>query len=95
MAHVREHRDAVDAIVSDLVMPDGGAERLLGELAQEAPHLAAATLVLTGGAVDGPSGTFLAAHVDRVLRKPVDMASLRALIEKVRVRRAVAIRSRK
>jgi signal transduction histidine kinase len=84
---IRRDGDALDAIVCDVVMPDGGAEALLAQLTIENQPLASAVLVLTGGAVDPASGSFLASQAHRAVRKPVDLATLRALIEKVRVRR--------
>jgi signal transduction histidine kinase/ActR/RegA family two-component response regulator len=87
LAIVRQNQDDLDAIVCDLVMPDGGAEALMASLQQTAPRLANAVLLLTGGAVDAATGAFLAAQAHRVVRKPVDVGTLRAMIEKVRVRR--------
>jgi two-component system cell cycle sensor histidine kinase/response regulator CckA len=84
---IRRDGDALDAIVCDVVMPDGGAEALLAQLTIENQPLASAVLVLTGGAVDPASGSFLASQAHRAVRKPVDLATLRPLIEKVRVRR--------
>jgi DNA-binding response OmpR family regulator len=43
---------------------------------------------MTGGAVDDATQAVLDANAERVLRKPVDVASLRALIEQVRRRRS-------
>ena len=88
LACVAAHAEDLDAIVCDLVMPDGGAGRVLEELARVAPRLAAATILMTGGAVDLSTQTVLDANADRVLRKPVDVSSLRALIERVRRRRS-------
>ncbi len=87
-------RDDLDAIVCDVVMPDGGAEALIEALDREGETLTSAVLLLTGGAVDPASGSFLASQAHRAVRKPVDLAALRAMIEKVRVRRSpVAARS--
>ncbi len=88
LAFVQEHRDDLDAIVCDVVMPDGGAELLLERLEAMAPQLARATLLVTGGAIDARTANVLSRHADRVLRKPVDLAALRALVERLRIRRA-------
>ena len=53
-----------------------------------APRLADATVLMTGGAVDEATQAMLDAHADRVLRKPIDVAALRSLIERVRRRRS-------
>jgi signal transduction histidine kinase/ActR/RegA family two-component response regulator len=84
---VRDHGEDIDVIVCDVVMPDGGAERLLAELGRVAPQLARAMVLLTGGAVDAPTEALLREHAELALRKPVDVATLRALVEKVRRRR--------
>jgi signal transduction histidine kinase/ActR/RegA family two-component response regulator len=85
---VRVHGDDLDAIVCDLVMPDGGARKVIEGLQRIAPRLADATVLMTGGAVDESTQAMLDAHADRVLRKPVDVAAVRALIERVRRRRS-------
>ncbi|HEY3821524.1 MAG TPA: response regulator [Polyangiaceae bacterium] len=87
MALVRAHVDEIDAIVCDLVMPDGGGGQLLDDVERLEPRLARATVLMTGGAVDEATQAVLDANAERVLRKPVDVASLRALIEQVRRRR--------
>ena len=55
-------------------------------LEQISPRLARATVLMTGGAVDEATQAMLDAHADRVLRKPVDVAAVRVLIERVRRR---------
>jgi CheY-like chemotaxis protein len=85
---VRAHGEDIDAIVCDLVMPDGGAGRLLEDVERLEPRLARATVLMTGGAVDEWTQAVLDANAERVLRKPVDVGSLRALIEQVRRRRS-------
>jgi len=94
LTHVREHGDDIDVIVCDVVMPEGGAERLLEELGRVAPYLVQATVLLTGGAVDAATEALIRTHADRVLRKPVDIATLRATIERVRLRRRPSLSSR-
>jgi signal transduction histidine kinase/CheY-like chemotaxis protein len=87
LALLRTDADHIDAIVCDLVMPDGGAGRLLEEVKRLAPELVLATVLITGGAVDETTRAVLDANEGRVLRKPVDVRSLRKLIEQVRRRR--------
>jgi CheY-like chemotaxis protein len=91
LACVRASADGIDAIVCDLVMPDGGAARLLEELERMDTALASATVLMTGGAVDEPTQQLLDANADRVLRKPVDVGSVRALIDRVRLRRRAGV----
>ena len=88
LAIVRAHGDDLDAIVCDLVMPDGGARKVIEGLQDIAPRLADATVLMTGGAVDEATQAMLDAHADRVLRKPIDVTAVRALIERVRRRRS-------
>jgi signal transduction histidine kinase/CheY-like chemotaxis protein len=66
LARVREHPGGVDAIVCDLVMPQGGAKRLFEELDRIEPELVAATALMTGGAVDGETQAFANEHADRM-----------------------------
>jgi signal transduction histidine kinase/ActR/RegA family two-component response regulator len=85
---IRSDGDELDIVLCDVVMPDGGAETLVAALSREAPRLAGAVLMLTGGAVDQATSAFLANHADRTVRKPVDISTLRAMIERTRVRRS-------
>jgi len=87
LACVREHPGAIDAIVCDLVMPEGGAQRLFEELARVEPELVAATALMTGGAVDDATRAFAREHADRIVRKPVDIERVREVIQRVRLRR--------
>ncbi len=87
LARVREHPGGIDAIVCDLVMPDGGAQGLLEELARIEPELVAATVLMTGGAVDAETQAFAEEHAERMLYKPIDVESVREMIEKVRLQR--------
>jgi signal transduction histidine kinase/ActR/RegA family two-component response regulator len=88
---IRRANPELDAIVCDVVMPDGGAEALITALGREAPRLAAAVVVLTGGVVAQPPGSRLESYASRTLRKPVDLTALRTMIERVRVHRPSAI----
>ena len=84
LARVGEMGDEIDVVICDVVMPDGGAELLLAGLERIAPVLARATVLLTGGAVDAQTEALVQEHAARVLRKPVDVATLRAMVERVR-----------
>ncbi len=87
LARVRESPDDIDAIVCDLVMPGGGAPRLFEELGRIAPGLVAATALMTGGAVDHETRAFADKHAERTLRKPIDIAKVREMIQRVRLQR--------
>lgn len=84
LARVGESGDEIDVVICDVVMPDGGAELLLAGLERTAPQLAKATVLLTGGAVDAQTEALVRVHAARVLRKPVDVVTLRAMVERVR-----------
>jgi DNA-binding NtrC family response regulator len=90
LARVREHPGGIDAIVCDLVMPGGGAQRLLEELGRIEPELVAATALMTGGAVDEETQAFAEEYAERMLHKPIDVESVREMIQRVRLRRAEA-----
>lgn len=72
-----------DAVLCDLMMPGGGAESWLAACAVHAPELAARTLFMTGGPTTPQATELAAAHVDRVLYKPVELAELRRAITRV------------
>ena len=72
-----------DAVLCDLMMPGGGAESWLAACAAHAPELAARTLFMTGGPTTPQAAELAAAHVDRVLYKPVELAELRRAITRV------------
>jgi PAS domain S-box-containing protein len=68
-----------DLVLCDLMMPEMSGMELEERLAAEAPELVARTIYLTGGAFTERSRAFLAADRPH-LEKPVDPASLRALV---------------
>jgi signal transduction histidine kinase len=72
-----------DAVICDLVMPDGTGMDLAEHLARQHPELVDRVLYLTGGAFTGAARAFLATVPDRWLEKPVDGARLRAAIARV------------
>jgi len=83
LAKIRARPDDFDAVVCDVVMPDGGGERLYGELVAQHPALAAKTLFLTGGAPGDDARRFLDQHADRLLLKPLDSATLYSMVERM------------
>jgi DNA-binding NarL/FixJ family response regulator len=72
-----------DAVICDLVMPDGTGMDLAEHLARQHPELVDRVLYLTGGAFTGAARAFLATVPDRWLEKPVDGTRLRAAIARV------------
>jgi PAS domain S-box-containing protein len=69
-----------DLILCDLMMPDMTGMDLYDELALSLPAVAAQMIFLTGGAFTPRAAEFLATVATAHLDKPVDMATLRALI---------------
>jgi signal transduction histidine kinase/CheY-like chemotaxis protein len=68
-----------DVVLSDLMMPDGGAETWLRVCRAEYPALAARTIIITGGP-SSPEGLAVAdANEERLLYKPFAMADVRAM----------------
>jgi len=68
--------EAVDVIVCDVMMPDGGGEALYGELRRERPALAQRMLFLTGGVCAPEAQSFLARQPQPVLGKPLELVRL-------------------
>jgi signal transduction histidine kinase/ActR/RegA family two-component response regulator len=68
--------DAVDVIVCDVMMPDGGGEALYTELRRASPDLAQRMLFLTGGVSANDAQEFLAHQPQPVLTKPLELARL-------------------
>ncbi|HEX3777237.1 MAG TPA: ATP-binding protein [Polyangiaceae bacterium] len=74
--------DAVDVIVCDVMMPDGGGEALYEKLRCLRPNLAQRMLFLTGGVSASHARDFLAQQPQPVLTKPLELARLlRAVAE--------------
>jgi PAS domain S-box-containing protein len=69
-----------DLVLCDLMMPDITGMDLHAELAATLPDVAAQMVFLTGGAFTERAADFLATTPNPHLHKPVDMATLRALI---------------
>jgi signal transduction histidine kinase len=70
-----------DLIICDLMMPDMTGMDLYEELEQEAPEQARAMVFLTGGAFTPRGREFLASVANTCLDKPVDITSLRSLVD--------------
>ncbi|MCC7108466.1 MAG: hybrid sensor histidine kinase/response regulator [Deltaproteobacteria bacterium] len=70
-----------DLALCDIIMPDGGGERLLAELAERGSPFAERTLFRTAGAVTPAARAFVERHQSRVLQKPVEPGQLLALAE--------------
>jgi signal transduction histidine kinase/ActR/RegA family two-component response regulator len=68
--------DAVDLIVCDVMMPDGGGEALYTRLRSERPNLAQRMLFLTGGVMVPHAQEFLAQQPQPVLTKPLELVRL-------------------
>jgi len=72
-----------DVVLCDVMMPDGGGERLYGELSRRAPEQAARVVFITGGASSERSRRFLAGQPQPVLDKPLDLVALAAVAERL------------
>ncbi len=68
--------DAVDVIVCDVMMPDGGGEALYTKLRNARPVLAQRMLFLTGGVSASDAREFLAHQPQPVLTKPLELVRL-------------------
>jgi signal transduction histidine kinase/CheY-like chemotaxis protein len=71
---------AVDVVLCDLMMPDGGAEAWLRRCAVTHPQLVARTVFVTGGPTTPAAAALVDRHRDRVLYKPCSMADMRAMV---------------
>ena len=72
-----------DAILCDLVMPAMTGVQLHRELAALAPDQAAATILMTGGAIPRDAADLLASGMPS-LPKPFDVEELRRLLKQLR-----------
>jgi signal transduction histidine kinase/ActR/RegA family two-component response regulator len=81
----------VDFILCDVLMAEGGGERVYRTLAARDPQLAARVIFMTGGAHD-TAREFLATQPQPVLEKPLDTASLASTIARLRGESAPAPR---
>ena len=74
-----EH-NAVDVVVTDLMMPGMSGWEFAAELAQRHPQLRQTLVVLTGGASTSEAQAFLHDETLLVLNKPIGRAALSAAI---------------
>jgi signal transduction histidine kinase len=72
-----------DAVLCDLMMPRGGAESWLARCNALDPRLDDRTIVLTGGPTTNTATQLVEVRRERVLFKPVDIADLRPMIERI------------
>ncbi|HTN52523.1 MAG TPA: ATP-binding protein [Anaeromyxobacter sp.] len=75
--------DRFDVVLCDVMMPQGGAERLTAALEREAPAVAARIVFLTAGATTPSARAFLAGERRPVLLKPLDVGELERLAEQI------------
>lgn len=76
-----------DAVLCDLIMPDGGGPRLAEMLGDEDPELLKRTIFITGGAVGDDARAWIGSSPNRVLYKPICSPTLRqAILEAASVR---------
>ncbi len=73
----------LDAVVTDLRMPDGSGMELHAQLVEEAPLLAERLLFLTGGGLAPEESSFLLTPGRRWVSKPVKAARLVALVREL------------
>jgi DNA-binding NarL/FixJ family response regulator len=77
-------RRLFDLVLCDVMMPDGGAERLYTTLLGRAPALARRVVFFTGGAVTDGARAFLQNQPQPILYKPLDVEKLTKIAEQVR-----------
>jgi signal transduction histidine kinase/CheY-like chemotaxis protein len=70
----------VDAVLCDLMMPDGGAAAWLERVQLVRPLLAERTIIITGGPTSDQAAALVEALKDRTLYKPFSVAALRGLV---------------
>jgi signal transduction histidine kinase/ActR/RegA family two-component response regulator len=71
---------AFDVVLCDVMMPDGGGERLIRALRERSPETARRVVFLTAGAVTEETRRFLAEQPQPVLAKPLDVDQLNRLM---------------
>ena len=85
--------DAVDVIVCDVMMPDGGGEALYTKLCNAQPKLAQRMLFLTGGVNATDAREFLAHQPQPVLNKPLELVRLLKAVAELGPPPAALVRS--
>lgn len=74
---------AVDVVLCDLMMPDGGADVWLKHCRKKFPTLADRTIIITGGATSPAALELAEANAGRLLYKPFAMAEVRTMANKL------------
>ena len=74
---------AIDIVLCDLMMPDGGAETWLRTCHARHPLLASRTIIITGGPSSSDAVAFADANADRLLYKPFAMSTVRAMARRL------------
>lgn len=77
LGYISQSKDELDAVLCDILMPNGGGARVYEEICRMSPKLAQRTLFMTGGATSAEAQAFLKAHSERVLLKPLNQTRLR------------------
>jgi CheY-like chemotaxis protein/anti-sigma regulatory factor (Ser/Thr protein kinase) len=72
---------AVDVILCDVMMPDGGAQQFYTQLQSTRPDLLERLVFITGGATNDATAAFLRRAGRPVLEKPVDPAALSRVVD--------------
>jgi signal transduction histidine kinase/CheY-like chemotaxis protein len=80
-----------DILLCDVMMPDGGGEALYGTLDEQLPELARRVVFLTAGADRERIRTFLARQPQPVLEKPLDLALLARVVERLAPKGSVVL----
>lgn len=75
--------NSYDVVICDLMMPSGGAEIWLSRCRSIAPRLEERTILLTGGPTTEAARALVEARREKVVFKPVDIAELRPMIERI------------
>lgn len=74
---------AVDVVLCDVSMPDGGAEKWLREASVQHPLLAKRTMLITGWASPEDEPGLLAVNPDHCLMKPFTMSDVRRIADRL------------
>lgn len=74
---------AFDVVLCDLMMPDAAGWQVLEAVSAARPDLRDRFVFLTGGAYSEESRAFLARPNVRYIKKPFDLAGLRAVVEDI------------
>ncbi|HET9594499.1 MAG TPA: response regulator, partial [Anaeromyxobacteraceae bacterium] len=72
-----------DAVLCDVMMPDGGGERVYRTLQASAPAMAGRVVFVTGGTTTASARRFLDEQPQPVLEKPLDLSTLARAVERL------------